>query len=147
MIQLTGERTFSAAIDRVYSELSDVGKVVRTFPDVKQVKEAAPERARIVVSPGLSFVKGELDATIDRISQDPPRSAVLFITSKGIGSSSKIQASFQLEARGEGTLLRWSAEVQELGGLLKLVPSGLLKGSAQKIIEGFLNGLEQQLSG
>ena len=42
--------------------------------------------------------------------------------------------------------MNWQAQVTELGGLLKLIPGSLLKGAAQKVIEGWLTSLATRLS-
>ena len=146
LIQLEGTRQFAVPPERLYDELADLPKLVQTLPDVKTVKEVSADHAVIVVAPGLSFLKGELETTINRISATPPSQATLNIASKGIGTTVKVQADFTLSAKDAGTQLHWQAQVTELGGLVKLVPTSLLKGAAQKVIDGWLNSLEQRLS-
>jgi carbon monoxide dehydrogenase subunit G len=145
MIQISGQRQFAVPPERLFAELSDMQKVISTLPDVKKVKSVSAEKAEIVVAPGLAFVKGELETVIEKTSQTPPSAAAISIQSKGIGSSSKVAASFHLEPQETGTLLRWQADVLELGGLLKLAPKGLLQGAGQKVIEGWLDQLAQRL--
>jgi carbon monoxide dehydrogenase subunit G len=145
MIQISGQRHFAVSTEVLFGELSDLQKVIASFPEAKKVKSVTSARAEIVVSPGLSFVKGDLDTVIEKQAEDPPHSAMLLITSKGIGSSSKVHASFQLARQGDGTDLTWKAEVVELTGLLKLAPKGLVQGSGQKVIDSWLNNLEKQL--
>ncbi len=146
MIQLTGERQFAVPIVRLFAELSDLQKVVQSLPEVKTVKSVTSEKAELTVSPGLSFVKGELDTVVEKVSESPPTSANLTIASKGIGSSSKVQASFILEPTDTGTRLKWTADVIELGGLLKLVPKGVLQGAGRKVIVTWLANLEKRLT-
>jgi carbon monoxide dehydrogenase subunit G len=147
MIQLAGERQVAVTPDRLFAELGDLTRLIHTLPDVQKVKSVSEDQAAFVVKPGLSFVRGELDTVARRVDHDPPRRTALEITSKGIGSSSKLRAAFELESAGEGTLLRWQAEVLELGGLLKMVPAGLLKGAAQKVFDNWITTLEQRLRG
>jgi len=146
MIQMNGERQVSVPPDRLYSEMVDLTRLVHTLPDVSKVKSITEDQATFVVKPGLAFVKGELDTVVQRVQQDPPHSATLAISSKGVGTSSKVQATFHLEPAEGGTLLRWTADVLELGGLLKFVPSGLLKGAGKKVFDTWITGLEQQLT-
>jgi uncharacterized protein len=145
MLQLSGERQVAVTPERLYPELADLTRLVQTLPDVSKVKAVSEDQASFVVKPGFSFVKGELDTAVQRVQHEPPRSASLSIASKGIGSSSKVLASFQLEPKDNGTLLRWQAEIQELGGLLKLVPSGLIRGAAQKVFENWISKVEGRL--
>lgn len=146
MIELQGSKEFTVSIDQLYPELADLTHLVKTLPDVKSIKEVSEDKAIIVVAPGLSFIKGELETTIVRSSASPHTSAELQISSKGIGTTVKVLAAFTLTEKADSTLLNWQATVQELGGLLKLVPASLLKGAATKVIEGWLNALPEKLA-
>ena len=146
VIQLIGTKQFSVSPDRLYPELADLTRLVQTLPDVKAVKEASETSAHITVAPGLSFIKGELDTTITRSAATPPTQATLSVASKGIGTTVRVEATFTLAASATGTEMSWQAQVLELGGLLKLVPTSLLKGAAQKVIDGWLNSLDSRLS-
>lgn len=146
MIELAGIKQFPVPIERLYPELADLTRLVQSLPDVKTVKSVNEDAAVIVVAPGLSFIKGELETVINRTCCTPPTSATLAIASKGIGTTVKVTASFSLAAIDSGSEMKWQASVTELGGLLKLVPGSLLKGAAQKVIEGWLTSLASRLS-
>jgi carbon monoxide dehydrogenase subunit G len=146
MIELAGSKQFTVSIERLYPELADLTRLVQSLPDVKTVKEVSEEAAVIVVAPGLSFIKGELETTIQRTATSPPIAATLSIASKGIGTTVKVTASFALTTIESGSEMNWQAQVTELGGLLKLIPGSLLKGAAQKVIEGWLTSLAARLS-
>ena len=146
MIDLAGIKQFPVPVERLYPELANLTRLVQSLPDVKTVKSISEDAAVIVVAPGLSFIKGELETVINRTSCSAPTSASLAIASKGIGTTVKVSASFSLTAVDAGSELNWKATVTELGGLLKLVPSSLLKGAAQKVIEGWLTSLASRLS-
>lgn len=146
MIELTGNKQFPVPVERLYPELADLTRLVQSLPDVKNVKEVTEEAAIIIVAPGLSFIKGELETTIHRTAATPPTAATLQVASKGIGTTVKVTASFTLAAHEAGSEMTWQAAVTELGGLLKLVPGSLLKGAATKVIEGWLSSLAARLS-
>ncbi len=146
MIELAGSKQFPVSIERLYPELADLTRLVQSLPDVKTVKEVSEEAVVIIVAPGLSFIKGELETTIHRTAASPPTAATLSIASKGIGTTVKVTASFTLASLDAGTEMNWQAQVTELGGLLKLIPGSLLKGAAQKVNEGWLTSLATRLS-
>lgn len=146
MIELAGSKQFPVPIERLYPELADLTRLVQSLPDIKTVKEVSEEAAVIVVAPGLSFIKGELETTIQRTAASPPTAATLSIASKGIGTTVKVTASFTLTSHDAGSEMNWQAQVTELGGLLKLLPASLLKGAAQKVIEGWLTSLVARLT-
>ena len=68
------------------------------------------------------------------------------ITSKGIGSSSEVETSLKISPADGGARVHWSADVKNLGGLLKAIPSGLIRGAAQKTIEGIWQGVTAKLA-
>ena len=43
--------------------------------------------------------------------------------------------------------MHWIAEVKELGGLLKMVPQGLIRGAAQKVLDDAWTAVEAKLRG
>jgi carbon monoxide dehydrogenase subunit G len=65
--------------------------------------------------------------------------------SKGIGSSSRALGQLNFQPSPEGTQVEWRLEVKELGGLLKAVPQGLLKASAQKVVADLWTQVEANL--
>lgn len=146
MIELAGIKQFPVTVERLYPELADLTRLVQSLPDVKTVKKVSEESACVIVAPGLSFIKGELETTIHRTAATPPTTATLQVASKGIGTTVKVSASFTITATQTGSELNWQATVTELGGLLKLVPGSLLKGAATKVIEGWLTSLTGRLS-
>jgi carbon monoxide dehydrogenase subunit G len=46
-----------------------------------------------------------------------------------------------------GAKVQWHCEVKKLGGLLKMVPSGLIRGAAQKVIEDGWKGVAEKITG
>ena len=143
MLHLQGSKPFGLSAEKLYPLLADLTHLVKTLPDVKTVKEVSEASALIVVAPSLSFIKGELETQLQRLSSTPPTHAELQVNSKGIGTTVKLLASFNLEPQDQGCVMNWQATIQEMGGLLKLVPSSLIKGAAQKTIDSWLHSLEQ----
>jgi carbon monoxide dehydrogenase subunit G len=146
MQRLEGTRDFPVPLVQVWEKLSDVRFLTRCVPDVAEVKEATETKASLVIRPGFSFVRGELQLTLEKIDETPPLIARVRAKSKGVGSTSEVEAAFCLEERPNGTRLHWSAEVQQLGGLLKAVPQGLIQGGAQRVIEDLVKGIERNLA-
>ena len=63
-------------------------------------------------------------------------------------------AAYQLIRRGHrvlvesnaGCTIQWSADVQQLGGLLKAVPAGLIQAGAERVINDLLANVEKKLN-
>jgi carbon monoxide dehydrogenase subunit G len=146
MLHFEGDRDFSLSPDELWSKLADIHFLAGCVPDAESVSFPDAETAQVVLRPGLSFVRGTLDLTMKFTEQIETSSARLLLSTKGIGTTSTVEAAFALSASDAGTRLHWSADVTQLGGLLKAVPQGLLKAAAQKVILDAWSALEARLA-
>jgi uncharacterized protein len=145
MLTFEGERAFTLAPADLFAKLTDARFLVQCLPDVDSVTNCEAERADLVLRPSFAFVRGTLDMTMQIVEAVAPTSARVLVHSKGIGSSSTVQASLAFSPTPEGTRVHWKADITELGGLLKMIPSGLIRGAAQKIIDDAWNRIEAKV--
>lgn len=134
MLRFEGDRDFPLKPDELRGKFSDPRFIVTCIPDVETVKSVGSDHAELVLRPGFAFVRGTLDMNLkvlDAAASGPVR---LLLNGKGIGSSSVVEANLSFAPQGEGTRVHWITEVRELGGLLKMVPSGLIRGAAEKVV-------------
>ena len=134
MIQFEGDHDFSKAPATVWEKLSDAHFLVKCIPDVESVSKAEASEAICTIRPGFAFVRGTLTLTIRVAETVPEQSVKLLLLSKGMGNSSTVEALLTLAPHESGTRIHWKAQITEMGGLLKLVPQGLVRGAAQKVI-------------
>jgi carbon monoxide dehydrogenase subunit G len=146
MVRFEGEKDFPQAPAELWAKLTDARFLVQCIPDVDSVKEQQSDRAELVLRPGFSFVRGTLDVTLTVVDAVAPTAARYIFASKGIGSSSDVEATIALAPEGAGTRVRWTAEVKALGGLLKMVPAGLIRGAAQKVVNDAWSAVEAKLA-
>src|SRR6516225_3546686 len=128
MLHFEGDRDFTQAPSDVWAKLSDARFLVRCLPDVESVAQAEAGHAVCTVRPGLAFVRGSLEVTLRVLEAIAPSLVRLDIRSKGIGSESHVEAALRLVGHEGGTRIHWAAEVKSLGGLLKAMPQGLIRG-------------------
>ena len=133
-LHFEGDREFPQSPQSVWEKLHDAAFLARCIPDVEEVTSATPTLLTCRIRPGFAFVRGTLDLVLEVTEAVPATSIRLQLRTKGIGSSSAIQAAMEFSANGPGTRLHWTVDVVELGGLLKAVPSGLIRAAAQKVI-------------
>jgi carbon monoxide dehydrogenase subunit G len=146
MVRFEGDRDFRQEPAELFGKLTDARFLVQCIPDVESVTCAEADRAALVVRPGFSFVRGTLELVLQVAEAAAPTSARLVMTSKGIGSSSEVESVLALTPREEGTRVHWTAEVKSLGGLLKMVPSGLIRGAAEKVTNDLWNAVAARLA-
>ena len=146
MLRFEGDREFRQAPADVYAKLADARFLVGCVPDVESVAHAEQSAATLTIRPGFAFIRGTLEVALQIAERTEPTALKVLLHSKGIGSSSDVEATLTLAPAGEGTRVHWVAEVRELGGLLKLVPGGLIRGAAAKVIGDAWNSVEKKLA-
>lgn len=146
MVRFEGDRTFDRALAEVWTKLTDARFLCQCLPDVEKITEADQDQAVLVVRPGLAFVRGSLDVTARILEKTEPSSIRFQLLSRGIGSSSTVDTVVTLSPQDQKTQVHWVAEITELGGLLKMVPSGLIRGAAQKVIGDVWNKIEAKVA-
>lgn len=144
-MRLDGQHTFSVPVDVFWTRITDLPFIVSALPDVSKIKSIDENVAVVVVQPKFAFVQTDFDLNIEQRPGEPNRSVEWILQTKGIGSSSRVLATMELEPNPRGTLMHWSATVEELGGLLKLVPGGLIEAAARRVITDVLASIEDKM--
>jgi carbon monoxide dehydrogenase subunit G len=145
MLHFEGERDFSLAPLDLWRKLRDARFLVTCIPDAIVQGEPRLDKAICSVRPGFAFVSGTLDTTVEVLEAKEPADLRLLLSSKGIGSSSEVETVLTIAGADSGSRVHWTADVKRLGGLLKAVPSGLIRGAAQKVIEDVWKGIQEKV--
>lgn len=145
-LRFEGDRRFSLPPEQLWPKLRDAAFLVHCIPDATVQGVPLRDRAQCTVRPGFAFARGALDVTIQILDSQEPGRVKFSLHSKGVGSSSEVESALELTATDGGSLVHWVAEVKQLGGLLKMVPSGLIRGAAQKVIEDVWNGITTKIN-
>jgi uncharacterized protein len=145
MLHFEGDKELTRGPAEVFAKLSDARFLVQCIPGGTPVGEAEADRAVAKVKPALSFVTGSLEVTVRVVERTPDSAVRLTLSSKGLANSSDVDTALTLTPHEGGTRLHWTADVTRLGGLLKAVPTGLIRGAAQKVISDVWNNVEARL--
>jgi carbon monoxide dehydrogenase subunit G len=90
---------------------------------------------------------GNLDTTAEVLGRADDGQQVRYrVVSKGVGSNSTVDATISVEPGADGSTVRWVADLVELGGLLKMVPRGLMQAAAQKVIADVWESVRPKLA-
>ena len=140
-----GEKDLTLPPAAVFAKLNDARFLVDCIPGRESVVRADQHEAVCIQRPGFAFVRGTLELTIKIVEATPETSIRYVQLGKGIGSSSNVETVVTLTPNETGTHLHWKAEVKEMGGLLKMIPAGLIRGAAQKTIADVWQEVEKRL--
>ena len=145
MIQFNGVETFTQPATALFPSLSNAGWLAAAVPDA-EISEAALDRAVWKLKPKLSFLTGSLEMTLTVTSRTPAEAATFKVTGKAVGSGTTVVATLAFApTESGGTDVRWTGEITELNGLLKMVPKGLIQATAQKIISDVWTAIRVKL--
>jgi carbon monoxide dehydrogenase subunit G len=145
-MQFTGDRDFGQSPADLWTKLSDARFLVECIPDTTATGQPEKNRAQCQVRPGVSFVRGSLDVNLEVAEAVEATSVRFVIASKGIGSAADVETTLAFGPHEGGTRVHWEAEVKRLGGLLKAVPAGLIRGAAQKVIADIWESVSKKLN-
>jgi carbon monoxide dehydrogenase subunit G len=146
MLHFEGDREFPQAPADLWTKLTDARFLTQCVPGVESISHSELTKVICTLRPGFAFVRGTLELSMEVVDAVPNTSARILLNTKGIGSSSTVEASFGLSSKESGTALHWSADLKSLGGLLKAVPQGLIKASAQRVIADALGNVETKIA-
>lgn len=146
MMQFEGDKEVPLSSAAVWQKLSDARFLVQCVPNAESVSQSQADRAVCTIRPSLAFVRGSLELTLQVIEAVPESSIRLLLHTKGIGSSSDVETTLRLIPQEQGTRIHWMAEVKSLGGLLKMVPQGLIQATAQKVITDGWTAVEGKIT-
>jgi carbon monoxide dehydrogenase subunit G len=146
MLHFEGDRDFTLPPAQVWTKLRDARFLVNCIPDASIQGTPERDKAQCSVRPGFAFAGGSLDTTVEIIDGTEPTDLRFRLTSKGIGSSSEVETALTILPSDTGSRVHWIADVKNLGGLLKAIPSGLIRGAAQKTIEDVWQGIAAKIS-
>ena len=145
MTRFDGDERFPRPPAEVAAKLSDAAFLAGCLPEAK-VSEAAADRAAWTLPPGFAVVPGQLQVELAVVGREPGRTA-LRVTSKALGASSVVGVALSFEAADAGTAVRWSAELERVTGLLRMVPASVLRSGMEKVIGQVWARLHARLDG
>jgi len=144
-IEFSGEELFQASADRVYALLTDLDAMSQTIPDLVSSERAGDRMLKCVVRPGFSFLRGTMKLQIELADLAPPDRAVMQVAAQGIGVSMRIISQLQVAPEGSGARLTWSAQVDQLKGLVAALSPSLIKAAADQVIRHAWTQVRKQL--
>jgi carbon monoxide dehydrogenase subunit G len=112
-VHIQGERRFEAAPEDVYRALTDPDDISAAFAAIELVEAEANEWTVLVKPPLPGGFRLKFSVRLDDLRE--PEHARLRAWGKSLGGRVSVDSSFELEPDGEGTQMRWQAEVDAAG--------------------------------
>ena len=114
-MKVEGERDFAAPRATVWEVLNDPAKMAQTMPGVESfdVQDDKHWTANVKIPLGLGGLR--MSVNMEKTEEREPEFAKLAIKGNGVGAMMNMETSFHLTEAGEGTHMKWEADVHLLG--------------------------------
>ena len=143
-MNVEGERTFEAPRATVWKVLNDPASMAKTMPGVESFDVHDDRRwtANVKIPLGLGGLKMKVD--MEKTEEREPEFAKMAIKGQGVGAMLNMVTSFKLSDAGEGTAMKWAAEVK-LAGPVASMGQRVLQPIVNQQVQHVLNALDEQV--
>ncbi len=112
-MQIEGEQHFAAPPEDVYAALTDPEQIASAFSAIELIDANGDEWSVVVRPPLPGGFRVRFSVRLD--DSRPPEHARLRAWGKSLGGRVSVDSAFDLEPDGDGTQMRWQAEVDAAG--------------------------------
>ena len=144
-MRLEGSSAFPASVETVWNTINDPEALRGCTPGLTELKETAPDTYRATLTIGIAAIKGSYAGTLAITDKRAPTHYKITLDGTGGAGFVRGEGTVDLEAQGDGTLLKWVGDLQ-VGGLIAGVGQRMLGGIGKMLIGQFFTCLEQRLS-
>ena len=140
-MKIEGTQYLNAPRDRVYEALIDPDVLQRCIPGCERLEKTAENAYSATIRTGIGAIKGVFTGTVRLEDMRPPEHYRIVVEGKGAPGFLKGSGNLDLEEQGEGTLIRYTGDLQ-LGGTLASVGQRMIQASAKMMASQFFTALE-----
>ena len=144
-MKVQGTYTLEAPVEKVWTFLMDPQAIARVIPGCETLQEVEPDKYRATMKIGIAAIKGTYNGSVQLFDKTPPTHYRMLVDGSGTPGFVKGEASVELAAQGQQTVLTYDADTQ-VGGLIANVGQRLISGAAKLIINQALKKLTEELA-
>jgi carbon monoxide dehydrogenase subunit G len=144
-VKINGTHTLHAPIDKVWAFLMNPDDIAKVLPGCEKLEEIGPDTYQAIMKIGIAAVKGTYTGSVHLWDKTPPSHYRMRLDGSGTPGFVKGEASIDLEAQDDNTVLRYDADTQ-VGGLIANVGQRMISGVAKLVINQALKKLQDELA-
>ncbi len=143
-MNVSGERTFAAKRADVWRVLNDPASMAKTMPGVQgfDVHDERHWTANVKIPLGLGGLKMKIE--MEKLEEREPEFAKLKIKGTGVGAMLNMETSFELNDTGQGTAMKWAADVK-LAGPVGSMGQRVLQPIVNQQVQHVLAALDREI--
>ena len=143
-MKVEGTRAFAAPRETVWEVLNDPARMAKTMPGVESfdVQDDRHWRANVKIPLGLGGLRMSID--FEKLEERRPEFARLAAKGNGVGAIMNMVTAFNLAEAGEGTEMKWEADVK-IAGPVGSMGQRVLQPIVNQQVNGVLSALDKQV--
>jgi carbon monoxide dehydrogenase subunit G len=130
--------------ERVYAALVQPEILKRAIPGCESLEKIGEDTYAAVLKAGVGSIKGTFKGEVRLEDMRPPEHYRIVVEGKGAVGFAKGSADFDLEPKDDGTLIKYSGEMQ-IGGTIAAVGQRMIQGAAKMMAARFFAALEAEV--
>ena len=134
----------NAPRERVYAALVQPEVLKRAIPGCESLDKIGEDTYAAVLKAGVGAIKGTFKGEVRLEDMRPPEHYRIVVEGKGAVGFAKGSADFDLEPKDDGTLIKYSGEMQ-IGGTIAAVGQRMIQGAAKMMAAKFFAALEAEV--
>ena len=144
-MKMQGTYTLDAPVEKVWAFLMDPQQIAKVMPGCETLQEVAPDKYQATMKLGIAAIKGTYNGSVQLLDKTPPTRYRMLIDGSGTPGFVKGEATVDLAAQGQQTVLTYDSDIQ-VGGLIANVGQRMISGVAKLIINQALKKLAEELA-
>jgi len=146
-MEMSGEYRIPARRELVWQALNDPDVLAACIPGCELLEKVSDTRMTAKVTAKIGPVKATFNGDVTLSNIVPPEGYTISGEGKGgVAGFAKGGADVNLEAVGDETILRYTAQAQ-VGGKLAQIGSRLIESTSKKLADDFFGAFAAKLSG
>ena len=146
-MNLDDEIRIEATPDEVFAALNDADILRRSIPGCEELEKISDTQFNAVVRAKVGPVRARFRGEVTLSDLNPPQSYILKGQGKGGAAGfARGEASVQLTADGDATLLKYTVSAS-VGGKLAQLGGRLIDNAAKKLAAEFFKNFQQAVGG
>jgi hypothetical protein len=143
-VKVEGTRSYAAPRERVWDVLDDPAEMAGLMPGVEsfEIRDETHWKAKVKVPLGLGSLRMSID--FEKAASRPPEHARLQAKGRGVGAIMSMETQFHLSEDGEGTAMRWEADVRILGQVASM-GQRVVQPIVNQQVENVLTALDKRV--
>jgi carbon monoxide dehydrogenase subunit G len=144
-MRVEGTRSFTAPRQTVWAVLNDPSQMAGLMPGVESfdVQDDRHWKANVKVPLGLGGLR--MSINFEKTDEQELEFAKLHAKGTGVGALMDMQTAFHLSEEGEGTAMRWEADVK-IAGPVGSMGQRVLQPIVNQQVKNVLDALERQVT-